>query len=131
MGCVESSEAFLSDHQRAPDQSTCRSDLLVSLGRVGSEADGGKRAFDDIGCSQVPPVWFWEVEEGKHTIPVSIKGLDCLRERVLISCDELPAELPGIARWSRFMICVILAWVCRSRAGFRPGIRSQGGSQQT
>ena len=43
-------------------------------------------------------MWFWEVEEGKHTIPVSIKGLDCLRERVLISCDELPAELPGIPK---------------------------------
>ena len=82
-----------------------RSDLLVSLGRVGSEADGGKRAFDDIGRSQVPPVWFWKVEEGKHTIPVSIKGLDCLRERVLISCDELPAELPGIPKGVSVAAC--------------------------
>ena len=85
------------------------SDLLVSLGRVGSEADRCEGTLHDIGGSQVPPVSFSEVEEGEHSaclprgawrrqVPVSIKGLDCLRERVLISCDELPTELLSIPK---------------------------------
>ena len=98
MGCVESSEAFFSDHQCAPDQGACGGDLFVSLGRVGSQADGGKGAFDDIGGSQVSPVFCRKVEEGEHSIPVSIKGFNCLRELALVSCDELLAELPGICK---------------------------------
>ena len=98
MGCVESSEAFFSDHQCAPDQSAFRNDLFVSLGRVGSQADGGKGAFDDIGGSQVSPVFCRKVEEGEHSIPVSIKGFNCLGELALVSCDELLAELPGICK---------------------------------
>ena len=39
-----------------------------------------------------------KVEEGEHSIPVSIKGFNCLRELALVSCDELLAELPGICK---------------------------------
>ena len=46
-------------------------DLLVSLGRVGSEADRREGTLHDIGGSQVPPVSSREVEEGEHAIPVS------------------------------------------------------------
>ena len=96
MECIESSEAFFCDDQCTPDQSGCRRDLLVAFCSVCSEADRCEGTLHDVGGSQVPPVFCRKVEEGEHAIPVSIKGLDCLGELVLISCDELLAELPGI-----------------------------------
>ena len=50
--------------------------FLNRLAALVLRADRREGTLDDIGGSQVPPVSFWEVEEGEHSIPVSIKGLD-------------------------------------------------------
>jgi hypothetical protein len=77
-----------------------------------SVADGGERAFDDVGRSQVLPVLGREVVEGEQRIAILDQALDRLFVLDAPGLDERVEGSKRISSWSRLQIS------CSARLAF-------------